>query len=190
MEEFSSTLQAIGEFTIDTKLPLLPVFQVIQHFKSLPDFLMFPVFLALRHQYHFTSALEQGLFPPDIEIIHNMMAFVSFANETRERNQLTSDALKYACQNWAFHLSRAPERNNDDNLNHTFKSFWNAHLLSWLERQWFLKDLRSCLIILSEGEKLAKVCFQYCDIRGSEEESDLCFRNLVAEGGWVNDHRF
>jgi hypothetical protein len=176
MEEFSSTLQAIGEFTIDTKLPLLPVFQVIQHFKSLPDFLMFPVFLALRHQYHFTSALEQGLFPPDIEIIHNMMAFVSFANETRERSQLTSDALKYACQNWAFHLSRAPERNNDDNLNHTFKSFW--------------KDLRSCLIILSEGEKLAKVCFQYCDIRGSEEESDLCFRNLVAEGGWVNDHRF
>ena len=40
----------------------------------------------------------------------------------------------------------------------TFKSFWNHHLLSWLETQWCLKGLRSCLVILSAVQKLAKVC--------------------------------
>ncbi|KAG1837141.1 hypothetical protein C8R48DRAFT_743633, partial [Suillus tomentosus] len=155
MEDFSSALEAIGECAISPLLPFSPAFQVIQEVKSLPDFLMFPVFLALRPQDHSTSASLQDC--PDIEVIHTMTAFTIFANEARGQSQLSSDALKYACQNWVFHLSRAPARGPADRmLNHEFKLFWDRCLLSWLERQWCLKGLRSCLLMLSEGQKLAQ----------------------------------
>ncbi|KAG1738608.1 uncharacterized protein EDB91DRAFT_1249131 [Suillus paluster] len=155
MEEFSSMLEAVSEYIIIPESPLPPAFQVIQQFKSLPDFLMLPAFLALRSQDHSTSVFPRDRFLPDVEIVHAMASFAMVANETRERTQSASDALKYACQNWAFHLSRAPSP-WDDRLNRAFKLFWDRHLLSWLERQWCLKGLRSCLIALSEGQKLAK----------------------------------
>ncbi|KAG1774635.1 hypothetical protein EV702DRAFT_521224 [Suillus placidus] len=153
VEEFSSTSEAVREYIIAPELLLQQAFQAIQQFKSLPDFLMFPAFLALRHQEHSTSALPQGC-PPDMEIIHAMKAFSTFAYEARARSRSASDALNYACQNWAIHLSRAPNP-WDNRLAYLFKSFWNHNLLSWLERQWSLRDLHSCLIILSEGQKLA-----------------------------------
>ncbi|KAG0698125.1 hypothetical protein DFH29DRAFT_878207 [Suillus ampliporus] len=84
-----------------------------------------------------------------------MNTFTTFANEAQEQSRSTSDALKYACQNWAVHLLRAPNP-WDDTLNHIFQTFWSRHLLSWLERQWYLKGLRSCLVVLSEGLKLVK----------------------------------
>ncbi|KAG0695011.1 hypothetical protein DFH29DRAFT_1005844 [Suillus ampliporus] len=74
---------------------------------------------------------------------------------TKKESRSASDALKYACQNWAVHLSRAPNPWNNS-LNHVFKTFWNHHLLSWLKRQWCLKGLRSCLLVLSEMQKFAK----------------------------------
>jgi hypothetical protein len=86
-----------------------------------------------------------------------MTAFMIFATAARERSQSSSDALKYACQNWAVHLSRAQTPWNDT-LEHIFKLFWNRYLLAWLERQWCLKGLRSCLAVLSEGQNIAKVC--------------------------------
>ncbi|KAG2037494.1 hypothetical protein BDR03DRAFT_383126 [Suillus americanus] len=156
MEEFSRTSEAIKEYIIISDVPLLPAFQVIRQFKTLPDFLMFPVFLALRHQHHSTFALPKSLLPEG-EIIHAMNAFKSFANEALERSRTCSDALKYACHNWAVHLSRAP-RPWDDMLNHIFEAFWNDHIISWLEIEWCLKGLLPCLSILSEGQKLAKVC--------------------------------
>ncbi|KAG1836331.1 hypothetical protein DFJ58DRAFT_735065 [Suillus subalutaceus] len=116
---------------------------------------MFPVFLALRHQHHSTSAFPESLLLPDREIIHAMNAFKSLANEALERSRTASDALKYACHNWAVHLSRAP-RPWDDTLNHIFQAFWNDHIISWLEMEWCLKGLLPCLGILSEGQKLAK----------------------------------
>ncbi|KAG0694291.1 hypothetical protein DFH29DRAFT_1072961 [Suillus ampliporus] len=156
MEEFSSTLEAISEYKVIPEYPPLPAFQAIQQFKNLPDFLMFPVFLALRHQDHSTSAPPEGRFPPDEEIIHATNAFATFANGAQERSQSASDALKYACQNWAVHLFRA--RNPwDDTLSHIFKAFWSRHLLAWLERQWCLKGLRSCLVVLSTVQTLAKL---------------------------------
>ncbi|KAG0703060.1 hypothetical protein DFH29DRAFT_464563 [Suillus ampliporus] len=156
MEEFSNTFEALEEYT-NIGLPLLPAFQTIQQFKSLPDFLIYPTFLALRHQDCSTSASPQVLLLRDMQITHAMKTFVDFAQEARERSQSTSDALNYACQNWAFHLSQAPSP-WDDRLKHMFVFFGNRNLLSWLERQWCLKGLRSCLIVLSEGQKLAKVC--------------------------------
>ncbi|KAG1740175.1 uncharacterized protein EDB91DRAFT_1133450 [Suillus paluster] len=155
MEEFSITLEVISKHSVIPELPLQPAFQAIQKFKSLPDFLMLPAFLALRHQDLSTPVLPNGHSPPNIEIVHAMKAFSSFANEVREQSQSASGALKYACQYWTVHLSRAQNR-WDERLPRIFKSFWDRHLLSWLERQWCLKDLRSCLAILSEGEKLAK----------------------------------
>jgi hypothetical protein len=159
MEEFSGTLDEIRGYMVVTESSLLPAFQAVQQFGDLPDFLMFPAFLALslRYQDHSASALPQVSFPSNMEVIHAMKAFVEFAKETQEQSRTASDALNYACQNWSLHLSRAPEP-WDGMLNHLFKSFWNGHLLSWLERQWCLKDLRSCLVILSEGQKLAQVC--------------------------------
>ncbi|KAG2035497.1 hypothetical protein BDR03DRAFT_962404 [Suillus americanus] len=156
MEEFSSTFEALREYIITPDVRLHPAFQVIQQFKSLPDFLMFPAFLALRHQDHSPEASLHGRLPPDIEIIHAMKAFSSFAYEAREESQSASDVVNYACQNWVVHLSRAPNP-WDNNLSHIFQSFWDRSLLSWLERQWCLKDLRSCLTILSEGGEIAKV---------------------------------
>ncbi|KIK45389.1 hypothetical protein CY34DRAFT_543387 [Suillus luteus UH-Slu-Lm8-n1] len=153
MEEFSRTLEAVSEYAIIPELLLLAAFQAIQQFKSLPDFLMFPVFLSLRHQDS-SSALPQCRFSPDMEIFHAMMDFEGFAHEARERSRSASDALNYACQNWAFHLSRAHSP-WDDTLNHLFKSFWSCHLLCWLEMQWFLKGLRSCLAILIEAQNFA-----------------------------------
>jgi hypothetical protein len=157
MEDFSHTLETISECTIIPQLHLLPTFQAIQDFKSLPGYLMFPAFLALRPQDHSTSASLQDY--PDIEVIHAMTTFTIFANEARDQSRTTSDALKYACQNWVFHLSRAPSP-TDANFNCAFKVFWDRHLLSWLERQWCLKGLRSCLLALSEGQKFAQVCSQ------------------------------
>ncbi|KAG2045987.1 hypothetical protein BDR06DRAFT_965475 [Suillus hirtellus] len=155
MEEYSSTLEAIGDFVIVPDSLLQPTFQVIQQFRNLPDFLSFPAFLALRHQNHstFTSTYNRPL--PDMETIHAMVAFIDFASQAWERSRLTSDALKYACQNWALHLSRAPNP-WDERLTCILESFRTHNLVSWLERQWCLKDLRSCLTILREGEKLAQ----------------------------------
>jgi hypothetical protein len=153
MEDFSKMLETISECTF---IPQLPAFQAIREFESLPDFLMFPAFLALRPQDHSTSASLQDC--PDIEVIHAMTAFMIFAIAAQERSQSTSDALKYACQNWAVHLSRAQTpRTRNDALEHIFKLFWNRYSLAWLERQWCLKGLRSCLVVLSEGQKIAKV---------------------------------
>ncbi|OAX34156.1 hypothetical protein K503DRAFT_869108 [Rhizopogon vinicolor AM-OR11-026] len=154
MEEFSSTVEAVSKFMIIPEAALLAAFQVIQQFTSLPDFLMLPAFLAFTIQ-SFTSASPQACLPVDIEIIHSIKAFASFANEARERSWSTSDALSYACQNWAIHLSQAPN-SWDDMLNYIFKVFWDHHLPSWLERQWCLKGLQSCVVVLSEGQKLAK----------------------------------
>jgi hypothetical protein len=153
MEEFARTLAAINECT-DVSDP--PAFQVIQLFKTLPDFLMFPVFLALRHQHRSIPALPESLLP-DREIIHAVSAFDRFANEAQERSQSASDALKYACHNWVVHLSHAPHP-WDDILNRIFQTFWNDHITSWLEMEWCLKGLRSCSVILSVGQTLMKVC--------------------------------
>jgi hypothetical protein len=158
MEEFSGTLEALSEYIIIPELPLLPAFQAIQQFKSLPDFLMFPAALALRHiVLPRNSSLLRKPFAPDMDIFRAMQHFVTFANGARERSRSSSNTLKYACQYWAFHLEKAPSL-WDKTLTHIFESFWNRSLLSWLERQWCLNGLRSCLVILSEGQKLAKVC--------------------------------
>ncbi|KAG0700742.1 hypothetical protein DFH29DRAFT_608495, partial [Suillus ampliporus] len=155
MEEFWSTLEAISEFIIVPELPLPLVSQAVQQLKSLPDFLMFPMFLALRQKDHSISELPQSHFPSEREIIHAINAFTTFANEAQERSQSASDALKYACQSWPAHLSRASNP-WDNTLNHIFQAFWNRHLVSWLEMQWCLKGLRSSLVVLSEGQKFAK----------------------------------
>ncbi|KAG1809825.1 uncharacterized protein HD556DRAFT_1316055, partial [Suillus plorans] len=157
MEDFSNTLETISGHAIIPQLHLPPAVQAIQEFKNLPDFLMFPAFLALKPQYHSTSVSLQDC--PDIEVLHTMTTFTIFATKARERSQSSSDALKYACQNWVFHLSRALSP-IDHKLNLAFKLFWDRHLLSWLERQWCLKGLCSCLLVLSEGQKLAQVCSQ------------------------------
>ncbi|KAG1853306.1 hypothetical protein C8R48DRAFT_723571, partial [Suillus tomentosus] len=162
MEDFSNTLEAICKCAMTPRLPFSPAFQAIQEFKSLPDFLMFPAFLVLRPQDHSTSASLQDCL--DIEVIHAMTAFTIFANEAQDQSRLSSGALKYACQNWVFHLSRALNI-TDDKLNCAFKVFWDRHLLSWLERQWCLKGLQSCLLMLSEGEKLAQVCSQAVSLK-------------------------
>jgi hypothetical protein len=155
MREFSATLQVMSEYVIVPELLSLPAFQVVQQFKDLPDFLMFPTFLALSHQDYSNSTLLEGSFSSDCrDIIPAMNAFTIFANEARKQSRSASDALKYACQNWAAHLLRAPNHK----LDHVFQPFWNRYLLSWLERQWCLKGLRSCLDILSQVQKLAKVC--------------------------------
>ncbi|KAG1738637.1 uncharacterized protein EDB91DRAFT_1137983 [Suillus paluster] len=138
VDEFSSTLEAVSEYTIIPEIPLRPASQVIEQFKNLPDFLGFPAFLAFQPQDHPTHAFQED-------------------RQAREQSRSTSDALKYACQNWSFHLSRAPSPWNG-RLNALFKLFWDRHLLAWLERQWCLKGLRSCLLVLSEGQKLARVC--------------------------------
>ncbi|KAG1725550.1 uncharacterized protein EDB91DRAFT_1167905 [Suillus paluster] len=156
MEEFTSTLEAISLYINIPASSLSPALPVVQQFKSLPDFLMFPAFLALKNQDHYTSALLQDRLPTDMEIINAMIAFVEFGNQAWERSHSAPDALKYASQNWAFHLSLAPNP-QDDMLHRTFQSFWSRHLLTWLERQWCLKGLQSCLVVLSEGQKLAKV---------------------------------
>jgi hypothetical protein len=70
MEDFSSALEAINEYAIIRELPLLPAFQVIQHFKNLPDFLMFPAFLALMHRGGHVSASPYDRVLPDMDIIH------------------------------------------------------------------------------------------------------------------------
>jgi hypothetical protein len=159
IEEFSSTMEAISEYEIFPEFFILPAFQVVQQFKSLPDFLMLPTFLALTYPDHSTSR-SSNLSPPNREIIHAMNAFMTFASEAHKQSRLASDALHYACHHWAVHLSRAPNP-WDDMLDHTFQAFWNRHLLSWLQTEWCLKGLRSCLVILSKAQELAKVCAQF-----------------------------
>ncbi|KAG2749460.1 hypothetical protein P692DRAFT_20470692 [Suillus brevipes Sb2] len=116
---------------------------------------MFPVFLALGFQHHPTSALPESPRLPNRKIIHATNSFVSFANKAQERSQSAPDALKYACHNWVVHLSRAPHPWNDA-LHCMFQAFSNDHIISWLEMEWCLKGLRSCLVALSEGQKFVK----------------------------------
>jgi hypothetical protein len=155
MEEFLRTLGALNEYIVISDVPLLPASQVIQQFETLPDFLMFPVFLALGLQHHPTSALSECPPLPDRKIIHAINAFESFANKAQERSQSASDALKYACHNWVVHLSRAPRPWNDT-LNRIFATYWKDHSISWLEMEWCLKGLRSCLVVLSDELKIVK----------------------------------
>jgi environmental stress-induced protein Ves len=159
MEEFSRTVEAISKHIITSELHSLPAFKVIQQLKSLPDFLMLPIFLALRPQSDsiYASPSLEDFSPPDKDVVHAMNAFLIFANEARERSRSASVALKYACQNWAMHMSRAPN-SRDDMLNRLFHTFLNHHLLSWLEMQWCLNSLESCFAVITEGQKLIKVC--------------------------------
>ncbi|OAX33783.1 hypothetical protein K503DRAFT_775235 [Rhizopogon vinicolor AM-OR11-026] len=162
MEEFSCTLMESRRTVpvVVSESSLLPAFQMIRLFNNLPDFLMFPAFLALRYQVRSTaSALSQVPFPSNMEVIHAVKAIIELAKETQEENRSASDALNYACQNWAFHVSQAPKP-WDNMLSHLFKSFWNYHLLFWLERQWCLKGLQSCLVLLSEGKRFNS-CEEY-----------------------------
>jgi hypothetical protein len=69
IEQFFSTLDAISKYIIIPEPPLLPAFQVIKQFKSLPDFLMFPTFLALQHQDYSAFTLPQRRPSLDMEII-------------------------------------------------------------------------------------------------------------------------
>jgi hypothetical protein len=138
----------------------------------LPDFL-FPVFLALGLQHHPTSALSESPPLPDRKIIHAINSFASFAKKAQERSQSASDALKYACHNWAVHLSLAPHP-WDDTLNRIFQAFWNVHIVSWLEMEWCLKGLRSCLVALSEGQKFVKVCFNDFPAKVATTDVALC----------------
>jgi hypothetical protein len=160
MEEFSRTVEAISKHIITSELPSLPAFKVIQQLKSLPDFLMLPIFLALRPQSDsiYASPSPEDLSPPDKDVVHAMNAFLIFANEARERSRSASVALKYACQNWAMHMSRAPN-SRDDMLNRLFHTFLNDHLLSWLEMQWCLNGLQSCLDMVSKSQKFTKLGF-------------------------------
>ncbi|KAG2119831.1 uncharacterized protein F5147DRAFT_767298 [Suillus discolor] len=154
LEEFSSTLEAINGHIILPEMRLLPAFEVIQQFKNLPDSLMFPMFLALRH--HHSTSSSPSLFPIDEEIMYAMYAFTTFADEALERSRSASEALKYACQNWAVHL-RMIQIHEMTGLTTYFKLFWNRYLLSWLERQWCLKGLWSYLVVLTEGQIFVKV---------------------------------
>jgi hypothetical protein len=113
-----------------------------------------------------------------MEIIHAMNAFKNFANEALERSRIASDALKYACHNWAVHLSRAP-RPWDDMLESTFQAFWNDHIISWLEMEWCLKGLLPCLGILSEGQKLAKVCILLMILDPPTQQADVALFQVV-----------
>ena len=110
------------------------------------DFFMFPTFLALSSN-HPTSATSS--YCPAIEIIHAMSAFVTSTDEARKRSQLASGALIYACQHWAIHLSQAQNPWNKT-LDHEFNHFWENYLSSWLELQWHLSGLQSCLTVLSQ----------------------------------------
>ncbi|KAG2348211.1 hypothetical protein BDR05DRAFT_506044 [Suillus weaverae] len=94
MEEFTSISETISDHVVVPELSELPAFQVLQQFKSLPDFLIFPTFLALRRQDRSTFTLPEGLLLPDREIIHAMKALITFANEEQELIRLSSDALK------------------------------------------------------------------------------------------------
>ncbi|KAG1717483.1 uncharacterized protein EDB91DRAFT_1352983 [Suillus paluster] len=151
MEEFSSTLGAINKYIHAPEFILQPASQVIQQFKSLPDFLMFPAFLALRCQHHSTSAIPKSHCPPDRGIIHAVNTFMTFAKEAQKRSRSTSDALKYACQNWAVHLLRAPTPWNHM-LNHLFQAFWNHCLLPGSKAMVFKRSavLPQCFIRRAE----------------------------------------
>ncbi|KAG2101295.1 uncharacterized protein F5147DRAFT_776644 [Suillus discolor] len=84
-----------------------------------------------------------------------MSAFMTFTHEAQHNGQLSSDALKNACQNWATRLSRTLNP-PDDTLSYIFQAFWIRHLLSWLKWQWCLKGLQSCLVVSSERQKFVK----------------------------------
>jgi hypothetical protein len=96
-----SILKIINECTVTEELPSLLAFQATQHFKSLPDFLMFPTFLALLHRNNTVSAsLHERILPSmGIGLIHVITAFVTFRDQVRKRSRSASEALKYACQN-------------------------------------------------------------------------------------------
>jgi hypothetical protein len=171
MEEFSNTVEAINEFTTTPESSFFPAFRTIEQFKSLPDFLMLPAFLALSTRNPSPATALQRIFRRDMEIVRAVEAFVGFANGAQKRSRSASDALAYACQNWAMHLSRALNP-WDDTLDHIFEVFWDHHLLPWLERQWCLRGLRSCLVVLSQGWKLAKVHIFSSYLHYSTPDSD------------------
>ncbi|KAG1759045.1 hypothetical protein EDD22DRAFT_160790 [Suillus occidentalis] len=151
MEEFSNTLEAIRQHTIVPEFSSHPAFQVIQQFKNLPDFIMFPVFLALRHHDYSITPLTQGHLPPDMEIVHAIKAFSIFANKARAQSRSSSNVLNYACQNWAVHISRAPKP-WEQKLAYIFKSFWDRYLLNWLERQWFVYTVYNDFLLDSQAD--------------------------------------
>jgi hypothetical protein len=102
---FLEYVAKISNYIIVPEFALLPASNVIQQLKSLSDFLMFPLFLALIPQDHFTGSASSGV--PDRKIIRVMQLFIAVANEAHERSRSSSDALKYSFENWV-HLLRTP----------------------------------------------------------------------------------
>jgi hypothetical protein len=94
MEDFSSTLQAISNYIMVPEFALLPTSNVIQQLKSLSDFLMFPLFLALIPQDHFTGSASSGV--PDREIIRVMQLFIAVANEAHERSRSSTSMGRHS----------------------------------------------------------------------------------------------
>jgi hypothetical protein len=109
------------------RLSLLSAFQVLQQLKTLPYFLIFPTFLALRHQDRFTFTLPEGLLLPDREIIYAVKVLMTFANEEQGTIQSSSDALKSPVITGPY-ISRVLST-YEEMLIHIFLAFWNRHLL-------------------------------------------------------------
>ena len=152
MHEFLDTVEAINNFPITPQLSSHPTFQIIQQFKSLPEIVMLPTFLALSSHHHISATSS---YCPAIGIIHAMTVFVTSTDEARKRSRSASGALIYACQHWATHLSQAQNPWNKA-LDHEFNLFWKYYLSSWLELQWHLSGLQSCLTVLSRAQMFVK----------------------------------
>ncbi|KAG1774718.1 hypothetical protein EV702DRAFT_974333 [Suillus placidus] len=157
-------LRSVMDVPTDSTLPVTIYHSSVRDYVSDPSNCSLPEVQSITPPHsllaHSSLRLMMQNIPESTALLNSLSSF--------ERKGRGSDALNYACHNWAFHLLRAPKP-WDDTLDHTSTLFWNNYLLSWLERQWCLKGLRSCLIVLSEGQKLKTL--EVCSFNDFREPS-------------------
>lgn len=176
MEKTWSISEAINEYTIVSKSPLLPAFQIIQQCKNQPAFLTFPALLTSRHQHHFGDSMSAILqILQDCHVIpHKATGFSKTEGTSILCRPLCVMQMKLTTEVEQLLKVSSTHVNNGPSiflqLRNPPLSFWFHDVLPWLERQWCLNGTSS---IQPKGRNLRR-CVFLMNLNSRYSASDLC----------------
>ncbi|KAG2038204.1 hypothetical protein BDR03DRAFT_955458 [Suillus americanus] len=154
-EDISKAQSALKEFQAKPEFRDLHVFEVLSTLQALPKMLIIVILLAIRHAHPSASHIVNSIDGSDDEsnMPPALKHFIRYVREGSERNLSSSPTLKHACQYWGWYLSQ-DSTVVDERLRTFLRAFWRDKLLSWFERQWYLKGLESCIAILDIAQTI------------------------------------
>lgn len=151
-EDISKAQLALKDFQAKSEFRDLHVFELLSTLQALPRMWITFILLAIRHAHPCASKSMDGSYN-ESDMPLALKDFMQYVREGSERNLSSSPALKHACQYWGWYLSQ-DSTVMDERLRTFLRAFWRDKLLSWFERQWYLKGLESCITILNDVQTI------------------------------------